>query len=148
MAKKTQMTLEGLSEVIDGLQELPKATGTNVQKRALIAAAQPMVEVAQSLAPVETGFLRDDIKVSARLSPSQRTRKESKIELYVGPRSMPRAIVAEFGSVKQTPKPFMRPAWDAEKKDAVLSIKDILWTEIKKAADRIARKTARLAAKR
>lgn len=142
-----KMKIEGLSECVDALKELPKATGTNVQKRALQKAGEPMAQVAQSLAPKRTGTLQEDIEVGTKLSPRTRTKKESKVEVYIGPKSMPRAIVAEFGSVKQSPTPFMRPAWDAEKVNAAESIRDVLWKEIKKAADRLARKTARLQAK-
>jgi hypothetical protein len=73
--------------------------------------------------------------------------KESKVEIYVGPPSMARGIVSEFGSVKETPRPFMRPAWDANKKTAFLTIRNILADEIEKARQRAARKTARLLAK-
>jgi HK97 gp10 family phage protein len=149
MAKVT-FKLEGLSELVAAFkEELPKATATNVQKRALKEAAAPIESDAKRLAPVRTGKLRQRIDIGSKLSPRQKSRneKESKVEIYVGPPSMERAIVAEFGSVKQTPKPFMRPAWDANKRSAFNGIKSILEEEIEKARQRIARKTARLLAK-
>lgn len=143
------MKLEGLSDLVEGLQELSKATATNVQKRALKEAADPIEADAKRNAPHRTGLLEARINISSKLSPRQRASavKESKVEVYVGPPSMARGIVAEFGSVKQAPQPFMRPAWDANKRTAFLRIRDILAEEIEKARQRAARKAARLLAK-
>src|SRR4030095_2721817 len=110
---KVTFKIEGLSELVEGLkEELPKATATNVQKRALKEAADPIEADAKQNAPYRTGLLRRKIDVGTKLSPRQKSKneKESKVEIYIGPPSMERAIVAEFGSVNQTPKPFMRPA--------------------------------------
>ena len=148
MARAT-IRVEGLSDLVSSLKELPKATSTNVQKRALKEAAAPIAESAKSAAPVRTGLLKERINISSKLSPRQKAgyKKESKVEVYVGPPSMARGIVAEFGSVKQAPHPFMRPAWDANKRTAFLKIRDILSEEIEKARQRIARKAARLLSK-
>ena len=144
------MRVEGLSDLVESLQELPKATSTNVQKRALKEAADPIMEEAQRLAPVRTGYLRQHITVSSKLSPRQKAKspKAAKVEVYVGPPSMARAIVAEFGSIKQKPHAFMRPAWDANKRTAFLRIRDILAEEIEKTRERLARRAARLLAKK
>jgi HK97 gp10 family phage protein len=147
--KKTEFRIEGLSELVDALEELPKATSTNVQKRVLAKAGEPIRKAAQALAPYRTGLLRRTIVVSSQLSPrAKRSHKqESKIEYFVGPPSMARAIVAEFGSVKQTPQPFMRPAWDSNKRTAFDSIRGDLTDEIEKARQRAARKTAKFLTK-
>jgi HK97 gp10 family phage protein len=147
---KSLFKIEGVSELVGALtEELPKATSTNIQKRALKEAAEPIERDAKSNAPVKTGRLKEKIDIGTKLSPRQKSKLEkgSKIEIYVGPPSMERAIVAEFGSVYQTAKPFMRPAWDANKRIAFNTIKEILEQEIEKARQRIARKTARLLAK-
>lgn len=145
MPTSKSFKIEGLSELLDGLEELTSASAINVQKRALTAAGRPIQQDAQTAAPHRTGFLQRSITISARLSPRQKkaASKESKIEIYVGPPSMARAIVGEFGSVKQTPKPFMRPAWDANKQTALKSIKGILEDEIEAARKRALAKTAR-----
>jgi len=141
----TSFKIEGLAELADALGELSSAAAINVQKRALAEAARPIQQDAQALAPYRTGLLKRRITISSKLSARQKhsSVKESKVELYVGPPSMARAIVAEFGSVKQTPKAFMRPAWDANKTKALNSIKDILAEEIEDARARAARKTAK-----
>lgn len=143
---KSIFEVEGLSDLVDGLlNELPKATATNVQKRALLKAAAPIEAAAKAAAPYRTGLLRERINISTKLSPAQKRAldKESKVEVYVGPPSMERAIVAEFGSVKQVPSPFMRPAWDSNKRSAFDSLKNDLAAEIEKARQRMARKAAR-----
>lgn len=150
MGKVVTVKVEGLSEFVSAFsEELPKATGTNVQKRALKKASEPIESDAKRRAPRRTGLLQERINISSKLSPRQKSDvdKESKVEIYVGPPSMTRGIVAEFGSVKQSPIPFMRPAWDGNKREALSRIKDILAEEIEKARQRIARKTARQLAK-
>jgi HK97 gp10 family phage protein len=146
---KTTFKMEGLSELLEGLQELTKATATNVQKRVLKDAAVPFEQTAKAKAPRRTGHLAESIDISTKLSPRQKSdlQKESKIEIYVGPRSMARAIVQEFGSVNQSAQPYMRPAWDANKKSAIDGITKALADEIEKARQRAARKAAKQLAK-
>jgi HK97 gp10 family phage protein len=147
---KVTFKIEGVQEFVSALtEELPKATATNIQKRVLKEAAEPFERDAKHAAPRRTGFLQESINISTKLSPRQKSKNEkaSKVEIYVGPPSMARGIVAEFGSVTQTPHPFMRPAWDANKRNAFDHIRDSLAEEIEKARVRIARKTARLLAK-
>lgn len=72
-------------------------------------------------------------------------------QVYVGPasttkRAAIKAIVQEFGSVKQAPQPYMRPAWEATKGTALEIIKRDLGGEIQKAAARAARRAAKKAA--
>ncbi|RVI41050.1 HK97 gp10 family phage protein, partial [Sinorhizobium medicae] len=52
-----------------------------------------------------------------------------------------------FGTSRHGPQPFARPAWDAGKNQVLDTIKDELAVQITKAAQRLARKAARLAAK-
>jgi|SRR5262245_24844379 len=145
---KIQVHIEGLAEVAEGLDELPKATATNVQKRALLKAAVPIAQTAQRLAPRLSGHLQMSIEPGTKLSRRQKSlyKKESKVEVFVGPAALVQAITQEFGTITNKPQPFMRPAWDQNKREAFIIIKDELAEEIEKARARIARKTARLAA--
>jgi len=52
------------------------------------------------------------------------------------------AHFVEFGTVKASAKPFMRPAWEQGKLKALESIKSVLKDEIDKAVKRIAKKKA------
>lgn len=56
------------------------------------------------------------------------------------------AHFVEFGTIKMSPKPFLRPAWTEGKYAAVAAIKDVLTEEIEKAVKRIAKKQAKLIA--
>jgi HK97 gp10 family phage protein len=53
------------------------------------------------------------------------------------------AHFVEFGTSHSSPKPFMRPAWDAGKMKALEIIQESLKVEIDKAVARIAKKQAR-----
>lgn len=139
----------GLSQLEQGLSELPRATGKNVLRRVLRQRGEPIAERARNLAPVDEGDLKDSIGVSTKLSRSQRRkrRKKAAVEMFVGPGGHPQAITQEFGTFFHPPQPFMRPAWAAEKGSILEDLSSDLWTEIDKAAQRIARKQARLAKK-
>lgn len=154
---KTTVRVEGLRELEKALSELPKSTGKATLRRVLRARAQPIAEAARAKAPVHAvdgGELRDSIAVSTRLSRRQsrlhrRMFKDDRaaVEMFVGAGPLPSAHTQEFGTVNHPPQPFMRPAWD-ETKDGVLDgIKGDLWAEIRKSAERLARKRAREAAK-
>lgn len=71
--------------------------------------------------------------------------------VYVGPENAKtkkdaiKRIVQEFGSVKQTPQPYMRPAWDERKREALEIIKRELGSEIVKTAQRLGKSKTRSA---
>lgn len=139
----------GLSQLEQGLSELPRATGKNVLRRVLRQRGEPIAERARNLAPIDEGDLKDSIAVSTKLSRSQRRkrRKKATVEMFVGPGTHPQAITQEFGTWFHPQQPFMRPAWAAEKGRILEDLSGDLWTEIDKSAQRIARKQARLAKK-
>ncbi len=157
MAQKFR--IEGLKELNKSLGQLPRATGKNVLRRVARRALEPIIEVAKGLVHAPTGKLRDSLAVSTKLSSRQKTlhvsmftNKRSSIEMFAGagPHSfVPQAVWEEFGvkrgkkKIKSTPHPFLRPAWDGGKMRALNDIKQDLWFEIKRAAERVARKKAR-----
>lgn len=147
MVKQT-FKIEGLKELGEALQELPKATGTNVLKRALTEAADPIEQDAASRAPELRGHLKRSVTTGTKLSRRQKSqhKKESKVEIFVGPGALPQAVWQEFGTAHHPAQPFLRPAWDANGKGALMSIKDALAEQIEKARQRLARKAERLAA--
>ena len=140
--------IEGLAELQEALAELPKATATNALKRALTNAADPFVQTAQQLAPHMTGKLQTSIKVGSKLSKRQKSlyRKESKVEIFVGPAALRQAITQEFGTVYEKPQPFLRPAWSSNWRGVLDSIAKELADEIEKTRQRAARKAARILA--
>lgn len=66
---------------------------------------------------------------------------QSFAEVFMGPtksgkRNSIKAMVQEFGSVKQQPQPYMRPAFDSQANAVLDGIKGILTVEIDKAVKR------------
>jgi hypothetical protein len=70
---------------------------------------------------------------------------QTTVWMFMGPSGSAKSIVQEFGSIHVSPQPYMRPAWEGGKEQALKNIRDDLWDEVKRAAERVARKTARLA---
>lgn len=143
--------IEGLKEVQAALRELPDATAKNVMRRVLKKAGEPIANRARELAPEADGHLKKSIGVSTKLSKSQRRkhRKADKddVEVFVGAGPHPQAVFQEFGTSEHPAQPFLRPAWDQGKRVALDGIKADMWTEIRKAAERLAKKAAKAAAK-
>jgi HK97 gp10 family phage protein len=150
-----RVRVEGLRDLDAALGQLGKATGRNVMRRAGRAALEPMAEAARRNAPVEDRDLVEAIAVSTRAAGyARRTgRKRNEVEVYMGPggqgggKAPPQGSLQEFGTKNHGPQPFMRPAWDAGKDQALDDVKTALGAEIEKAAQRAARKQARLIAK-
>ena len=146
---KATVKVEGLRALDRALGELPKRTAKATLRRVLKKAAEPMVDAAKARAPVLTGGLRLGIHAGTKLSRSQRkaTRRARKsfAEIYVGPPPHSKAITQEFGAEHHPAQPYMRPAWDAVRFKVLEIIKSELWGEIRKSADRIAQRSARLA---
>lgn len=139
--------VEGLDELAAALRELPKATENNVLRRVLKKRAQPIADRASGLVRTKTKTLKKSIGVGTRLSRSQASqhlKQPGDVEVFIGAGALVQAITEEFGTIRQEPHPFLRPAWDAGQDRLLEGIKADLWAEIKAAAKRLARKTARL----
>lgn len=160
MARSFTVKVEGLKEIDAALGQLGKTTGRNVMRRVAVKRLEPMAEEARRLAPDDpnTGGrdLSESIEVSTKLAGyAKRLNKRSKseVEAHMGPagrggtKAPPQGTFQEFGTVNHPPQPFMRPVWDGGKEALLDGIGDDLWAEINKAAERQAKKTARLAAK-
>lgn len=141
--------IEGLAELDEALAELPKATARNVLKRVLTEQGQPIKDTGESLAPKLKGGLKASYMVSQKLSKRQksRNRKESDVEVYIGPGPAAKGVQTEFGNAHQAAQPHLRPAFDGNVMKVLDGIKTSLAGEIEKARQRLARKAARIAAK-
>jgi HK97 gp10 family phage protein len=173
---KTTMRVEGLSDLEKALQELPRATGGNVLKRAIVKPAQVFADRARDLAPKDEGVLKEEIKVSkpkvisagkaafaaamregaTRAEAGQAAREANRAAGGAGRHAVVSAgptkkafhgTFQEFGTAHHAAQPFMRPTWDALAQSMVTMIKDTLAEEIEKARVRLAKKAERLAAK-
>lgn len=148
MARQT-FKIEGLAELDEALTELPKATARNVLLRTLKEQGQPIKDEGERLAPRLTGGLKQSYTVGTKLSRRQKgmNRKESDVEVYVGPTPHAKSVQTEFGNAHQAAQPHLRPAFDANVMRVLDGIKDSLAGQIDKARQRLARKAERLAAK-
>ena len=140
---RTTVRVEGLREIDKALGDLTKATGKNILRRVGRSRLEPMAEAARQKVPVDQSDLKDSIAVSTK-NP-KRHRKQSTVEIHMGPGRHPQAHLQEFGTLHHGPKAYMRPAWDGGKNELLTDIGRDLWSEIDKAAKRAARKAVRQA---
>jgi len=150
MAGKVTVRVEGLRELERALAQLSKRTGKSVLRRTLKAAAEPMLLKAASLAPVDEMDLVESMGLSSKLGKRQaklhrRMFRDDRaaVEMFLGAGVLPQAHLQEFGSAKHGAQPFLRPAWDAEKKPTLDRISDLLAKNIDKAARSAARRAAK-----
>jgi HK97 gp10 family phage protein len=145
------MPIEGFEELEAALRELGDAKAIKrTIKAALLEAAEPTAKMARSLAPRKTGDLAEGVDVSTTLSRRQKSGRGGHVRargrfdpfaafVYIGAHPMgPGAMPA---------KPFMRPAWEANKMQILRDFQKYLWVTIEMEAKRIARRQARLLAK-
>lgn len=142
------MKVEGLRDLERSLAELPQATAKNVVRRTLIKAAQPFDAGWRQRVRVDQGALKASGGVSTKLSRRQKSqhKKQSDVEIFAGPGPLPQAITEEFGTDDQPPQGAVRASWDENHAAMLDAVAQGMGAEILKAAQRLARKAARLAA--
>ena len=157
--------LTGMKELINALDQLPTvAMQKGAIRNALKEAGKPVADDAKTNVPVDSGHLRDSIKVSTSLKKSQRPRRQdrSSVTAYVGS-SSPLAHLIEFGTTQRilkeprivtiggrtvqithtgqvSPRPFLRQAWDSMKRKALEMFADQMREQIYKSARRLAKR--------
>ena len=159
MAKPAfKFELHGMKELMDALSELPTMSmKKGVVRNALKKAALPVKEAAKANAqslPFDNKAIVDSIKVGTSLKKSQRGRQDrSRVTVYVGS-SHPLSHLFEFGTAERftktgaarghiSPHPFMRTAWDANKKIALGRIGEEMWKALEKSAKLLSKKAAK-----
>jgi HK97 gp10 family phage protein len=141
MALRVRIWGDGFKELDRALGDLPKATARNVLGRVLDTVAKPIADEAQQKAPRLTGALQISIGVGRRLTRRQQSlhRKQSRgdgkafAERFVGAGGSPQAVTQEFGTFKEPPQSYMRPAFDKHRGQIIPQIGNELWKEISKA---------------
>ena len=157
-AKPFSFELVGLKELMAAMEELPTISmKKGVVRSALKKASLPIKEAAQANAqslPFDSKSIADSIKVGTSLKKSQRGRQDrSRVTVYVGS-SHPLSHLFEFGTAERftktgaarghiSPHPFLRTAWDSNKKIALSRLKEELWKAIEKSAKLLAKKAAK-----
>lgn len=144
--------VQGLKELQAALKDLPERIARNVLRGAVGAGAAVIRKEARGRAPVATGTLKRAIyqKQIRELS------SQVKQTFYVGARKGKKyryqgkkgtlsqdayyARFVEFGTAKMAARPFLRPAFEAKKGEAVQAIKDYLAQRIPAEVEKARRK--------
>lgn len=153
--------ITGLDETLKALRALPRAiSGKNggPLRRALFAAAKVVKAEVMQAAPVRTGLLKGSIATFRDRHPEQiganehytigiRKQRKKFRENYRNGRlgrigksyttlgASFYGKFVEFGTSKMAAHPFMRPAFEATKQQAVTAFEDALRKEVDKAVD-------------
>lgn len=152
-SQKTLFKVEGLKELDQALvalsEEFHPRNARNVLRGALKDGGKIIADAGEANAPRLSGELADSYTVGTKLSRRQKRqhKKESQIEVFVGPTPHAKSVQTEFGNAHQAPHPHLRPAWDSN----VTRVLDLIVSQIKerleKTRARLARKAERDAAK-
>ncbi len=143
MADQVKIRVEGLSDIGRRLQELSRDVATRAARSAVNAGAQTVKRRAQQNVPVATGNLKKNIIVR-RQRPSEHglteqyivTVRQGKVTKKQAERGLEDAFYGrfvEFGTVKMAARPFLRPAFDGGKEEAVTAMREQLAARIAKA---------------
>ena len=159
MAKFESVQVQGLDQLAKALRELPQRVARNGLRAAVYAGAKVIRDEAKLQAPVATGDLGADqpprgtlkrsviMKQIPELSGAQKQtffvtvrhgkkyRKQGKKGNLSQDAWYWRFV--EFGTVKMSARPFLRPAFDMKKHEAVTAIKTRLAQRIEQAAQEL-----------
>lgn len=91
------------------LMSVEKKVRNKIARQALREAGRPMLADAKRFAPVKTGALRKSIKMRKN---KKKSRKEIAYKIFG---DIKYALAVEFGHDNVPPKPYLRPAFDANK---------------------------------
>lgn len=141
--------VEGLAGLNAALAEVgSKATQKNVLRRSLTKSAEPFLLTWKGLAPRRTGRYEQSLHIGTKLTRSQRGTAYKPegtlgfVEIHVGTND-PAGQQQEFGNVNHPAQPSGRPAWESKKQSVLLSFGGFMWDDLRKTAERAARKSAR-----
>ena len=148
MAKTEEVRVEGLDELAKALKELPKRLARNGLRASVYAGAKVIRDEARLKAPVATrqlganqqppGTLKRSIIMKQIPEQSDAQKQVFFVAVRHGKKYRNQgkkgnlsqdayyAHFVEFGTVKMSPQPFMRPAFEGKKNEAVDAIKDKL----------------------
>jgi len=152
----------GLKELDAALKELPNSMAKQTLSAAIKKSGGPIVDAARQNAISFTHpgtYARGDLSRSIIISPRRNKRQRRKFKelpgnavQYIGPsyspgdpNYAPYAHLKEFGSSKQQPEPFLRPAWDLYQSLYLDAFKKEAWKAIERARKRLVKKAVKVA---
>lgn len=156
----------GVQEVIDRISELSGQVTQQALRRGLYAGARVFRDEARRRVPVRTASLKRSIVAQTRTIRVGKDRIPAVVVTIArksfagqatargthrvaqgatGGRIQPRryAHLVEFGTVRAKPRPFMRPAADTKRREALAAVERVMREEVEKAARRAALKPRR-----
>lgn len=118
---KITVRIEGTAAIARKIKAMGRALTRKTLEPILRENMQPIAADMRANAARGTGEMADSVRVTKRLSKTQRAKLEriAPIEMYAGPGPLPQVIQEEFGNLHQAPRPFIRPAFDRGVKTAV-----------------------------
>jgi HK97 gp10 family phage protein len=129
MGNMVDIEIKGLDEIEKRLKQLPQKVAKKVVRKAVREGAKPILKAAQSKVPVKTGALKKSLKVRAMKAKLAKggagvhvgvSDQWFKGDLFYGG-------MVEFGTKNMPAKPFIRPAYDEKKNEAVkVTVKHLL----------------------
>lgn len=126
------------ADLIRALNKLDRKTGAKLARKTLRAAGRPILNDARRRVPVLSGKLRDSLKIrtSVRKTGNALGRVQATaphahlVELGTKPHWQKRKKGGPFRRRRlhpgADPKPYLRPAYDANRADAVAKARDVL----------------------
>lgn len=144
---------EGGRELEAAFAELgSRSTRKRTAERGLTKSAEPIRADAEDRAPELTGRTAERVEIGKPAKRSDaRSRDRDLVEVFVGISNRDRpfqpliASMLEFGGQNNDAQPFMRPAFDSKAQAALTEIAADQWAEIRKSAERLAKRRARAA---
>lgn len=151
----SEIKMEGLSELLKALKELPKVIDEKCLKVSVFTGSNVIKRAAADLVLRRTGLTGKAVRVAFNKKESGPGKKV--YHVYVSPKVKMvydlrtdkykgKSIRAfwwwwlEFGTVKRSAKPFMRPAFDTTSREAAEVIKGKLKERIEIEAERLGRR--------
>lgn len=150
MADNVRIRTEGFAELAERLKQLGPRVAKNALRRAVSSGAAVVRNDARSRAPVDTGEMKKDIQI--KREKDERGSFMAKYAVFV--RSGKKSRMSgrardvqkdsfywkflEYGTSKMPAQPFMRPAFEARKEEALKVIGEKLDEGIQKAARELA----------
>lgn len=138
----SEFKISGFDETVRNLRQLPQEIAGKVLDAAMRKAGTPMAQDAartapRSATPSSAGHMGDSIKM--RKFTDQGSTNDLEVNYAIGPdRTHFYGGFEEFGTVKESARPFLRPAFDRDGRTVIDDLGRELGSGVERAAKRLA----------